>query len=52
VSSFPADWRLARSLGLLYRRQGNAGFAERFLARARRLRVAEKKGAGPRPPRK
>ena len=52
VSAFPADWRLARSLGLLYRRQGNAGFAERFLARARQLRVAAKKGAGPRPPRK
>jgi tetratricopeptide (TPR) repeat protein len=38
VSSFPADWRLARSLGLVYRRQGNSDFAERFLARARELR--------------
>ena len=26
-----------RSLGLLYRRQGNTGFAERFLKRAREL---------------
>jgi tetratricopeptide (TPR) repeat protein len=48
VAAFPADWRLARSLGLLYRRQGNAAFAERFLERARALR----KSGGRRPPRK
>lgn len=52
VGSFPRDWRLARSLGLVYRRQGNDAFAERYLARARELRGAAKKGAGPRPPRK
>jgi Flp pilus assembly protein TadD len=40
VAVFPSDWRLARSLGLVYRRQGNESFAERFLQRARELRRA------------
>jgi Flp pilus assembly protein TadD len=40
VAAFPSDWRLARSLGMVYRRQGNAGFAERFLKRADELRRA------------
>jgi tetratricopeptide (TPR) repeat protein len=38
VAAFPSDWRLARSLGLVYRRQGNSAFAERFLQRASALR--------------
>jgi tetratricopeptide (TPR) repeat protein len=38
VGVFPSDWRLARSLGLVYRRQGNSAFAERFLTRSRALR--------------
>ncbi len=42
VASFPSDWRLARSLGLVYRRQGNSAFAERFLERARKLRLASR----------
>jgi Flp pilus assembly protein TadD len=50
VAAFPSDWRLHRSLGLLYRRQGNTGFAERFLKRAREL---ERSAATPlQPPRK
>jgi tetratricopeptide (TPR) repeat protein len=40
VAAFPSDWRLARSLGLVYRRQGNSGFAERFLKRSSELRRA------------
>ncbi len=44
VASFPSDWRLARSLGLVYRRQGNTAFAERFLNRARELRRAGRSG--------
>ncbi len=49
VASFPADWRLARSLGLIYRRQGNSAFAERFLERARKLRLANRGGTSPTP---
>ena len=48
MATFPSDWRLARSLGLVYRRQGNSAFAERFLERARAL----KSSGGRRPPRK
>jgi tetratricopeptide (TPR) repeat protein len=57
VASFPSDWRLARSLGLVYRRQGNSAFAERFLERSRKLRQASRGGIprtpnSPRSPRK
>jgi predicted Zn-dependent protease len=52
VAIFPSDWRLARSLGLVYRRQGNAAFAERFLTRAQALRGGKSSGGSRRPPRK
>jgi tetratricopeptide (TPR) repeat protein len=51
MASFPSDWRLARSLGLVYRRQGNSAFAERFLERSRLLRHGKDRGGTPRTPR-
>lgn len=47
VSAWPRSWRAHRNLGMVYRRTGNAEFAEKFLARAASLK---KEQAGSSPP--
>jgi len=44
VSDRPREWRACQSLGELYRKMGNDGYAQKFLKRADELRRAEELG--------